>query len=111
MYSAPVYTFNQVITISAASYTLQLRDGLNNYLRFTNASPTITLPLNSAVNFPVGSQIFVKQIGAALTIAVGAGLTLNGGTGNYTGSAQYGVIILTKVAANTWEASGTISAP
>ena len=111
MYEAPGFIFNSIITVSNSSYTLQLRDGLNNYLRFTNASPTITLPLDSAVNFPVGSQVFIKQIGAALTIAVGAGLTLNGGTGNYTGSAIYGVIILTKVAANTWEASGTITAP
>lgn len=111
MYFAPTYIFNQIITISAASYTLQLRDGLNNYLRFTNASPTITIPTDTALNFPVGSQVFIKQMGAALTINVTGGVTLNTGTGNYTGSAQYGVIILTKIAANTWEASGTITAP
>ena len=112
MYQAKSYTFDQVRTESEAAYTLALADAFNIYLRFTNAAPTITIPADASVNFPIGSQIFIRQVGAALTITAAAGVDLNGTTaGSINGAAAYGVIILTKVAANEWEAGGNYTTP
>lgn len=110
MYFSPNYRFNKIKTETGATYTLALVDALNYYLRFTNAAPTITIPAEASINFPIGSQVFIRQVGAALTITAAAGVDINGTTaGSISGSAAYGVIILTKVAADEWEASGNYS--
>ena len=62
-------TDRTINTQSGTSYTFQLTDAVSNsntLVQFTSASQvTATIPLNSSVAFPVGTQIdiFLKQTG------------------------------------------------
>ena len=76
---------------------------------------TLTVPLNSSVAFPVGTQITVLQTGAGATsIVVTAGVTLNAtpqGTANRANlRAQWSSVTLIKRATNTWVAIGDLQA-
>ena len=71
---------------------------------------TLTVPPNSSVAFPVGSQINVLQTGAGqCTITPGAGVTINGTPGLKT-RAQWSYATLIKRATDTWVLVGDIAA-
>ena len=94
------------------TYTLELTDR-GRIVTMNNASPnTLTIPDNATVEFPIGTEIRVIQIGAGATsIAGDVGVTLNSvsaGTGAMT--AQWGEVRLYKVAADEWYATGDIGA-
>ena len=93
-----------------ASYTLVLADK-NKIVEISNASAnTLTVPPNSSVAFPVGSQINVLQTGAGqTTITAGAGVTINGTPGLKV-RAQWSYVTLIKRATDTWVAVGDLSA-
>jgi len=70
-------------TAASVSYTLVLTDK-NKIVEISNASGnTLTVPLNSIVAFPVGSQITILQTGAGQTTITPAtaGVTINGTPG------------------------------
>lgn len=98
------------IVSTTASKTFALTDaGTYNYC--TNAAAaTMTVPLNSAVAFPIGSEIEVKK-GAAgtLSIAATAGVTINrdGGTAATLPLALTKGCTLKKVATDTWILEGS----
>ena len=92
------------------TYTLVLGDA-GKVITSSNASAqTLTIPTNASVAFPVGTVISVIQIGAGvLSIAGDTGVTLNGvsaGSGDI--NTQYMGVTLTKLATDTWIASGDI---
>ena len=96
----------QLIAINSqtgTTYTLVLTDQ-NKAVECNNASAiTLTIPPNSSVAFPVGTVIEILQVAAgAITLAAGSGVTINGKTGT---TAQWGVVVLRKRAANTWLAA------
>lgn len=93
-----------------ASYTLVLTDK-NKIVELSNASAnTLTIPPNSSVAFPVGSQITFIQTGAGqTTITPGAGVTINGTPGLKL-RAQWSSATLIKRATDTWVALGDLSA-
>lgn len=93
-----------------ASYTLVLGDK-NKIVEMGVASAnTLTVPPNSSVAFPVGSQINVLQTGAGqCTITPGAGVTINGTPGLKT-RAQWSYATLIKRATDTWVLVGDIAA-
>jgi hypothetical protein len=99
-----------VATDTGTSYTYALTDA-GTYKRHSNASAiTATVPPNSSVAFPIGSQITVEQSGAGLlTIAAGAGVTIRTTT-TLKMNAQYAVATLIKVAADEWNLTGNLSA-
>ena len=81
-------------------------------VRGNNASPmTYTIPPNSAVAFPVGTAIVVRNVGAGtITITRGAGVTLllaGGSTSKDVALAQWGMATLIQETANNWVISGT----
>ncbi len=93
------------------AYTFALSDA-GKLVRANSASPiTYTLPPNSAVAFPPGSVILVRNAGAGtVTLARGAGVsqTIAGAATNKDVSlVQNGVATLVQEAANTWVAMGT----
>jgi len=97
-----------------ASYTLVLADD-GKIVEVSNASAnTVTIPLNSAVAFPVGTQITVIQTGAGQTsFAVTAGVTLNA-TPQATANtaklrAQWSSVTLLKRDTNIWVAMGDLT--
>jgi butyrate kinase len=93
------------------TYTLALTDD-GKVVEMNNASAnTLTVPPNSSVAFPVGSQILVLQTGAGqTTVAAGAGVTVNSKDGNLKLSAQWCAATLIKRATDVWVVVGDLSA-
>jgi len=93
------------------TYTLVLADS-GKLVEMNNASAnTLTVPPNSSVAFPVGSQILVLQTGAGqTTLAAGAGVTVNSKDGNLKLSAQWCAATLIKRATDVWVVVGDLSA-
>lgn len=100
------------LTINAqtASYTLVLSDA-SKLIEVSNASAnTVTIPLNSSVAFPTGTQINVLQTGAGQTTIAGtAGVTLNSTPGAKL-RAQWSACTIIKRATDTWVVVGDLSA-
>lgn len=94
----------------AASYTLVLADR-SKLVEISNASAnTLTVPPNSSVAFPIGTQIIVLQTGAGqTTLTPGSGVTINGTPGLKL-RAQWSSATLIKRATDTWVAIGDLSA-
>ena len=96
---------------SGTSYTLALADA-QSLIIFSNAATiTVTVPPNSSVAYPVGTRVDVSQ-GAAgkVTLAQGAGVTINSKSGNKSTAAQYVALSLFKTATNTWLLVGDLIA-
>jgi hypothetical protein len=96
---------------TGTTYTLALTDG-GKIVEMNNASAnTLTVPPNSSVAFPVGSQILVVQTGSGqTTLTAGAGVTINSKDGNLKLSAQWCAATLIKRAADVWLVVGDLSA-
>jgi hypothetical protein len=96
--------------VQTASYTLVLADK-NKLVEMDVASAnTLTVPPNSSVAFPVGSQIRVLQTKAGqCTLTAGAGVTINGTPGLKLRT-QWASATLIKRATDTWVAVGDLSA-
>lgn len=94
---------------TGTTYTLVLGDA-GKFVTMTNASAfTLTVPPNSSVAFPVGTEIEGAQLGAGqVTFTPGAAVTINGTPGLKV-AAQYGTFRLLKIATDTWLASGSLS--
>jgi hypothetical protein len=101
---------NLVTSAQTASYTLVLADS-SDLVEISNASANnLTVPLNSSVAFPVGTQINILQTGAGqTTIVATGGVTINGTPGLKL-RAQWSAATLIKRATDTWVAVGDLSA-
>lgn len=99
-----------VINAQTASYTLTLADA-SKLVEVSNASAnTVTIPLNSSVAFPTGTQISVLQTGAGQTTIAGtSGVTLNSTPGTKL-RAQWSACTIIKRATDTWVVVGDLSA-
>ena len=94
---------------TGTTYTLVLADQ-GKLVTAANASAiTITVPPNSSVAFPVGTQIGVMQTGAGqVTLAAGAGVTLNSYNSAKKIVGNGGMAVCIKTATNTWQLSGAL---
>jgi hypothetical protein len=75
----------------------------------SGSANNFTIPLNSSVPFPIGTQLLVVQNGVGQTTIVATG----GVTINAVGlkiSARYAAATLIQVALNEWDAIGTLTA-
>ena len=101
------------IDIKTGNYTLQLTDK-NKFIKMniTSTANTVTVPLDSTVPFPEGSQIHIIQYGSGKTEIVGAsGAVIIYRTPGSFLRAQYSSATLLKcAAANTWMLMGDLSA-
>ena len=93
-----------------ASYTLVLADA-GKAVEVNNASAnTLTVPPNSSVAFPTGTQIIVFQQGAgATTITAGAGVTLRSKNSNLAVDGQYASVALIKRDTDEWYVIGALA--
>jgi hypothetical protein len=100
-----------IITETTASRTFLLTD-VGSYIRTTNSSATtVTIPPNSSVAFPVGAEVVVIQAGTGqVTFVAGSGVTLNSKDSNLKLSAQYSSATCKKVATDTWDVIGDLTA-
>jgi hypothetical protein len=103
------YTPPAVSSQSGTSYTAALADA-NTFVRFTSGSSvTFTIPPNSSVAFPVNTEIHFSQSGAgAVSVAAGAGVTINSRASDLTLAGQYAVAFVKQVATDTWIMNGDL---
>jgi Phage tail repeat like len=98
--------------IQAASYTCVLADASKHifHANGAGASDTYTIPANSSVAYPIGTEItFINMDGNAVSIAITTDAMYLAGTGT-TGTrtlAQYGVARAIKIDTTAWLISGT----
>ena len=94
-----------------ASYTLVLSDAGKAVQMTVASANNLTVPPNSSVAFPVGTQILVIQQGAGqTTIVAGAGVTLYSKDSNLKLSAQWCAATLIKANTDVWVVVGDLSA-
>ena len=93
------------------TYTLVLSDS-SKFVTCSNASAVVvTVPPNSSVAFPTGTQVNIMMLGVGSTsISPGSGVTISSSGNKYTLNAQYAVTTLLKIDTNTWVAIGNLKA-
>ena len=96
---------------TGTTYTFVLADQ-GKLITAANASPiTLTVPPNSSVAFPVGTQIHVIQTGAGqVTFAQGSGVTINSFNSEKKIEGNGGMAVCIKTATNTWQLAGLLAA-
>jgi hypothetical protein len=99
-----------VTEIGVTTYTLVIGDA-GKALVFTNSSPTtLTIPLESSVNFSIGQTLVLIQKGTGqVTVAGAVGVTVRSSGSKTKISTQYGEARLIKIASNEWLLSGDLS--
>lgn len=80
-------------------YALVLADA-DAVLRFTAASPAVTIPAEATVAFPVGTELRIRQAGTGTLALTTTGLTINGTLPTW---AQHVEVLLRKVGADEWD--------
>lgn len=105
----PIATATVLINAqTGTSYTPVLADAGKLITASNAAAISLTIPTDATVDFPVGTQLIVMQLGfgQVTASAVTPGTTaVNSKNGTKT-SGQYAVISLIKVAANSWVVGG-----
>ena len=101
--------FAQFNAQTGTSYTLALTDGAKLVTLTNAAAITLTVPPNSSVAFPIGSQVLLYQGGAGqVTITPGSGVTVQSQGSKLKINGQYGIAGLVKVATDEWAAFGNV---
>ena len=96
---------------TGTTYTLTLADQSRLVTSSNASAQTITVPPNSSVAFPTGSEVTIAQYGAGqVTIAAGSGVTLYAADSELKTRVQYSTAILTKIATDTWLVAGDLTA-
>jgi hypothetical protein len=104
----------QSLTLNAqtgTSYTLALTDS-GKFVTQSNASAiTTTVPPNSSVAFPIGTQVNLLQLGAGqVTVAAGAGVTIRSESSKLKLKGQYATATCVKIATDEWVLLGNTAA-
>lgn len=95
------------INEQADSYTLVLADAGKCIKMTKGTASNLTVPPNSSVAFPVGTEIEVKQYGAGqVTIVAGSGVTLRNADTALKIEKQYASASLKKMATDEWCVDG-----
>ena len=94
---------------TAANYSLVLADDGTIVEVNSGSDVTVTVPLDSSVNFTIGTQIIILRVGSGnVTVSGAGGVTVNSTPGNKL-RAQWSSAALIKRAANTWVLLGDLS--
>ena len=94
-----------------ASYTIDSLDLADNIIEVDSTSATtVTIPLDSSVNYPVGTSIDILQTNTGqVTIAATGGVTMNG-TPGFKLRTRWSSATILKRAANSWIVYGDLTA-
>jgi hypothetical protein len=104
--SALITTNRQV----AASYTLVLSDANKLVEMNVGSANDLTIPLNSSVAFPIGTQILIAQYGAGQTsVLATGGVTIRSANGDLKLTARYSGATLIKIATDEWYLFGDLT--
>ena len=107
-----VGVFRETVTTNrqTASYSLVLLDRGKLVEMNVATANNLTVPLDSAVAFPVGTKIDIAQYGAGQTTVVATGgVTVRSAGGALKLAAQYSGATLVKIATNEWYLFGDIT--
>lgn len=97
------------INSPTASYTLALSDRAGLVRLNVASANTLTIPPNSAVAFPIGTQIIATQAGLGqTTIVPGSGVTINSAGNRLKFALQYSAVTCLKTATDTWLVLGDL---
>jgi len=92
-----------------ADYTLVLTDAGKVIEINSGSSENVTIPPNSSVAFPVGTQIVVVRLGAgAVVITEGSGVTTRSDDDKNKIKSQYSSCVLIKHETNEWYILGNL---
>ena len=92
-----------------ASYTLVLSDADKLVEMNVGSANNLTVPLNSSVAFPTGTQILLAQYGAGQTTVVAtSGVTVRSNGGKLKLNVQYSGATLIKIGTDEWYLFGDI---
>jgi hypothetical protein len=95
---------------TGTSYTLALTDAAKLVTMSNASANTLTVPPNSSVAFPVGTQITICQLNTGqTTIAQGSGVTINSADGDLKLRVRYSSGTLIKIGTDTWLLIGDIT--
>lgn len=93
-----------------ASYTLAIDDSTKIVEMNVASSNNLTVPPNSTVAFPIGTQVMVSWYGVGQpTIVAGSGVTLRSTGGALKIAERYSVVTLIKIATNEWYVVGNLT--
>ena len=99
-----------VTTTQTGSYTLALTDDGTIVQMNVAGANNLTVPLNSSVAFPIGTQIIIQQQGAGqTTIVATGGVTLNATPGLKLRAQNSGAVCI-KYSTDAWFVFGDLSA-
>jgi len=105
--------FKETVTSNTqtASYSLLLADRGKLIQMNVASANTLTVPLESSINFPIGSKIDVTQFGAgATTITAAVGVTIRSFSAFLKLAGQYAGCTLVKIGTNEWHCYGNLIA-
>ena len=92
-----------------ADYTLALTDAGKVIEINSGSSENVTIPPNSSVAFPIGTQIVIVRLGAgAVTIVEGSGVTTRSDGDKNKIKSQYSSCVLIKHETNEWYILGNL---
>ena len=98
------------VSSKTSSYTLALADAYTLIQVNSASNLTVTIPPNSSVALPVGTQVLVSRLGAGtVTIVAGSGVTLRAAGSEVALRAQYSMAGLLKIATDTWAVFGDLA--
>lgn len=101
---------NIAINTQANDYTLVLADAFKLVEVNSSSARTITVPLNGAIAFPIGTKINIAQYGTGqVTIDGQIGVTIRSTGGKTKTATQYSVCTLLKRDTNEWYLYGDIT--
>lgn len=100
-----------VRNITGTTYSLALADA-GKSLVFSNSSPiTVTIPLDSGIEFPIGETFLLIQKGTGqITVTATSGVTLGSLNSNVKSAGTYAEMHLAKIAVDEWVLSGDLTA-
>lgn len=94
-----------------ASYTLALSDNGKLVEMNVATANNLTVPLNSSISFPIGTEINIVQYGAGQTTVVATGgVTIRSTNSWLKLNSQYGAATLIKIGTDEWYLFGNINA-
>ena len=97
------------INTITASATLALENAGKFHNVASNNAITITIPTNSSVAFPIGTEMeFCRNGGGAVTFVGASGVTVSSIDSQKSISDTYGCAALKKLAADTWLLTGSL---
>lgn len=100
-----------VRNVTGTTYSLALADA-GKSLVFSDSSPiTVTIPLDSGIEFPIGETFLLVQKGTGqITVTATSGVTLGSLNSKVKSAGTYAEMHLAKIAANEWVLSGDLTA-